>query len=969
MKMSLEKWQEHLESHFENLARMRSGSGFPIFALEHGLSDEDVEELSNLLRSRLAAGLPLRTHWLAWVVYAAEEGYSYTGEEYWSSFECNTPHWNFDHRNLVRKWFKKFQNSYNGFVPSGKWANHFRIIAGPITHAILPRYLQRHFARTLYDLRFRLVRLSSIEPITIGRMIAASVYPGSSRFEKFLQQEELVGRIVLALFDKDPRAGEEPLLPSTLNRMVKDLEGVRDARDWLKETNRIVKDRFVGLASGSGPHQNRAGTTSGGQRPKPEADIKPSLFFRFTRDASWRLVVDIPSFKGIATLKAEIRDFLRQTRCSLNGGGGMKPAGWLMSSNGIAALTSWPDPGKPLVHFEQHQEDVDRLLADDCRITRGPIWLFRIGGDGIAREIAGRSVRPGSDYIIARKDAIVVLLDGMNVCPVDCDGIRAIRISVPENVPSEYINWLNKLSLDLARTVRVWPAGLPARKWDGHGRSEWLTTEEPCVGIVHDHPVDRYVVNFNQKSSIVVSAGTVGQPKFVHLPKLNAGTYQLNVQAKKDIAKAGTGSKPEHEGFLEICVREPEPWIPGTTTHAGLIVSGVPHDASLGTFWENKYPLSVSGPENRSVSATVILEDRKGEQIFCKQIFDSVKLPILNRNWKDRFAEFKKRNDCSWSHLEASAGVLKINGQELGEFSIKFEHEALPLRWAHRSEKSREIVRLVDDSGQEDCEIQCLQFDMNEPLKARHLKIDDWLAESEVQSPGGLFVAQSAEFKDCIVVGPSDRSGGFAEKFGVTAKYGKVHKAPHALAETFRLLDYWQNARPTGIVSAIKREKIVNGMLNAIVDALCGDRWARAETEYIACLAALGTKKKPAEKKERAQKKLLGEFGKPRSKCRSFGSALFHKAATIPSSTGAVIDWYFEIADRYDICKTRDLCAFAIAFANNPHQLLKFFPDNFEGMLKRLEDFPLLLRGARFAALLCANHNGPVEAFTPRWEE
>jgi hypothetical protein len=27
-----------------------------------------------------------------------------------------------------------------------------------------------------------------------------------------------------------------------------------------------------------------------------------------------------------------------------------------------------------------------------------------------------------------------------------------------------------------------------ARAWDGEGHTEWLTTESPCFGIVHDHP-------------------------------------------------------------------------------------------------------------------------------------------------------------------------------------------------------------------------------------------------------------------------------------------------------------------------------------------------------------------------------------------------------------------------------------------------------------------------------------------------
>src|SRR3712207_7713201 len=46
-----------------------------------------------------------------------------------------------------------FKRQFAGATPSGRWAEHFSIIAWPITHAILPRDLQQQLARILYDLR------------------------------------------------------------------------------------------------------------------------------------------------------------------------------------------------------------------------------------------------------------------------------------------------------------------------------------------------------------------------------------------------------------------------------------------------------------------------------------------------------------------------------------------------------------------------------------------------------------------------------------------------------------------------------------------------------------------------------------------------------------------------------------------------------------------------------------------------
>src|ERR1700691_1731478 len=155
MPMSLEEWQKRLDGHFTRLARSRLASDLPIFALEHDLTAAEFREVSTLLRERLSLGLRLESHWLLWVVYATEMGYDYDGDEYWHSFEDRTPRWrDRGSRNQLCDWFTKFRATYHGVKPTGPWAEWFRFIAWPITHAILPKYLQLQFARALYNLRY-----------------------------------------------------------------------------------------------------------------------------------------------------------------------------------------------------------------------------------------------------------------------------------------------------------------------------------------------------------------------------------------------------------------------------------------------------------------------------------------------------------------------------------------------------------------------------------------------------------------------------------------------------------------------------------------------------------------------------------------------------------------------------------------------------------------------------------------------
>ena len=970
MQMTLEKWQERLERNFAKLAKDRSGSDLPIFALEHGLGERDRRELSKQLRAHQTASMPPQDCWLVWVVYAAEEGYTYAGKEYWSSFEEQIPNWEIQYRDRIRSWYRKFKSEYNGFSPSSLWARNFGIIAWPITHAVLPVYLQRQFAEVLFTLRLQLFRLSSIEPAAIGRMIAANACCGSTRLEEFLQQEELVGRIVLAILGKNSRKGEEPLLQVTLERIVYDLEKVRQSREWLKETRFAVSNRFAGIGQGSG-RQNHRFVRSDDQRER-EPEIKPDILFRHTSNDTWTLVMDVPSFSNLATQKPEVRDFLRGTRCSLNGGEGKKPKGWVLSGKRRAVLKSWPDHGKPLLRFEQNHFHMDRLLGSECLMTGGPVWLFRIGSDGIAREIKGLMVRPSSNYIIARKERIVNLLDHMRVCFVDCTGIEAIRISVPTDVSTEYINWLKAYNLSLAQTIRVWPAGLPARNWDGEGRSEWLTTERPCVGILHDHPVDSYVINLNKGKSEVVPAGKAGHPKFIQLPYLNVGMNHLTVTARKNSEQAGFASKSTHEGFLELRVREPAPWIPGTAAHMGLIVSGDPHDASLGTFWENKYALSVIGPDNRSVSATVTLEGRKGEEILRGKVLEMVKLPITPVTWQKRFSDFLKRKRCAGCHFEASAGILQIDGQELGKCSIRFEHEALPFRWVCRRRQGKLTVRLIDDRERAYSDLTCSYFGLDKPLKLVRLDVEKLLADIDVQSPGGLFVAQSRDHQDLMIVSPVIMDDGF-KGFGVASDYGRIDCDPKSLSDVLRFLNYWYSARPIDVFAATRQMNVVDELLRRVFHVLCGSRWAKAENRFVSSLADLRMKRKRAEDELRAEEKLDIEMRLQAKigNSRRFGAALRIKAAEVPNSINAMTQWYVKIAKTYSVCDDADLCALAIRLVSNPYQVLKFYSENFETVLGRLAERPALLRGARFVALLwvCANHESEVGAVVPRWKE
>jgi hypothetical protein len=120
--MTLGDWNTRLDRHFAELRKERSAAvgDRPIFALEHGLSPAELEDLNKHIREDVATGPPSRFHALPWIVYAAEVGYRYEGDEYWQTFEAETPKWSeVGRRDWIRERFIDFSKRFGGARPTG----------------------------------------------------------------------------------------------------------------------------------------------------------------------------------------------------------------------------------------------------------------------------------------------------------------------------------------------------------------------------------------------------------------------------------------------------------------------------------------------------------------------------------------------------------------------------------------------------------------------------------------------------------------------------------------------------------------------------------------------------------------------------------------------------------------------------------------------------------------------------------
>jgi hypothetical protein len=748
--------------------------------------------------------------------------------------------------------------------------------------------------------------------------------------------------------------GQTPIYPQTLQRLVSDLEQVQSAREWLKETRRFVADRLKG--AGHVPGRTLVSTETRNSGGKDEAHaalcIRPSLVLRRSGTSTWSAVIEIPCFAGVARLYPDVREFLVGTRCKIAGTGDTwLPKGWLFSSAQRRVLKFWPGASVPLVKSERPNEVLDQLVDSETRLPPGPVRVCRIGADGLAREIAGRIVRPGRKYILLSEEELSFDNPLLAECGLECDGISAAVLSMPDTLSSVNITGLQQMGLQVARTVRIWPAGLSGRGWDGEGHSEWLTTEAPCFGIVHDHPIDAYSLRLNNGSEILIEARQVGSPVFVKISPLSVGTHTLSIKTRHRSQSSAIPSSPTAEGIVTLDVREPEPWIPGTTSHPGLAISVDPPDPSLDMFWEGNVEVSIFGPSGHPIACAVSLATQGGKELLSEQI-GTFELPVTTEVWLKKFSQFVTTEGREWTYLEAASGRFLIRGDELGEYTLRLERDVKPVRWVCRSINHVTTARLIDDTGRVSG-ATCRFFDLRRPSTQIVLDTQAVLAGLEISSPGGLYEARHEELTDTMIVSMPKIEGGL-KGLGIEPDLHDLDGDTVQLIEILNLLRLWGEARLLGPLASIRRTRVVERLVNRLYSRLCGRRWSEAEAAYLSNVQS-GPESKRLER-------LVG--GSP-----AFAAVLRRDYGRMEAGTVAGTQWYAEVAARYEVSYDKDLCEFALQLASDPHHLRVVPKPVLDRLLTDIRDKTALLRGARLLALLSAKKNpGSARAVLPRWK-
>lgn len=951
--MNLTEWQHRLQLHFEELRRTRSDSR-PIFALEHGLNSPGLTDLERGIKAHIDQSLPSKEHWLCWIVYAAEIGYRYSGDEYWQTFEAETPRWTiYGDRYWIRECFLLFHSKFGGAKPSGKWAEHFSIICWPITHALLPRDLQQQLARILYELRHSFSAELFESPSMLGEFIAARSWNATSRFQNLAQETLLIGQIAAGLLLEGAFGTGSLIYPATLRRIAEDLDRERRAREWLRGARRLAQERaqIRGLALGRGPALAVSRHTDEGRAEVAALGIEPRLMLRPTdrSGGSWEVLLEIPDLSHLLIRFPETREILTGARCAVAGAAGRPLArGRCLHGAQRVTLSRWPRTDEILLAFEQRNAQLEYLLSTECLLRSGPTWLFRIASDGLAYELRTLRVRPGERYIIVNTAGSMRASANTQTVALDCEGVDGAILDLPRALTMDWQETVRTLGLGQAKTIEVWPAGLDAVVWDGEGHGEWLASERPCLGISSDHPIDSLLVSMGASNGLSIELTSIlpGEPMFVELPQLPVGLHTIRV-----LTRDAPTTEVEPLGNLDVVmrIREARPWSPGVSSHGPLLVQMEPAAATLEQLWEGRAELTIQGPLGRHVNCTVSLFEKETDAPAAARQLPPLPLPVTPDRWEGHFEKyFRETREAEAAYDTARVCQLEFAAEELGAFSVRCEREFTPIRWAVRGVGREYLLRLIDDSGDPTPRfVARMAFEAPSVEEAL-----EPIPEYRVPTPGGLYVARSAEFEAAVIVPPSVR--GLKDLKCVPCIDGR-ERSTEALVRAIALARLWRRARLTGdLLSKTRQCTVLHAFASHIFRLIGGDNWTGAEL-------SVRDREDGLIELKRAVSRRPQEIGIGAALIRDYAALAVATSKDKVGRLGSLASKFLALPSTpvsgvSNANNVEWLAEFALRLASDPAEVEVWAGQHLRVGLARLLELPTLARAARFLVLATDHH-------------
>jgi len=770
-----------------------------------------------------------------WIVHAAEHGYTFEGFEFWQSFGALMNDWNYyGDRGTLRAWYMQFAKLYRGVRPVGRWGEHFTYIAWPITHALLPSDLQVQLAHTLYNIRYRLNELILLQPESVGKMVARQADWPTSRFKLFLEQHDLVGRVVRALLEGDPE--ETVIYRPTLARITQDLNAKNNARAWLKDA-RLYYAKFRAQLGASNPRFQLAPPPPQTENEKIEAALdaegvlmRPRLQLRQKTLSEWEAYVLTPPLQPLVNVKPQFREHLAGVRFRVPAHGPSLYLGLsLLSGRPVPRrLAKWPPARQSLLEFTAANKFFDSIVQAECQLPPASLWVFLCSDDGSAAHVLGQHVRPGQTYVLVARDTQKFAGLGVSLT-LQCEGVAAVLLELPEVVDPSLAKALQQAGVALHSKLRIEPVGLRPRQWTDDGIGEWLSTETPLLALTCDHAFDGFQVDSTGGQSQHLACNSEGGPTLLALRDLTVGRHDVTISAQVvNSGPLGVHRKQVARADLVVYVRHPTTWSSRTRLPSAMVVDTNPPLPSMDDFLEQRLELQAEGDESRTAICSVVLTDPVSGEERATEILRH-RLPVTKPIWADALAASVQKHD-ELQFLNSSVAYISVQAEDLGECRIPLHYEPEPVRWAMRRNKAAPALFLINEGVTDAISVAWNPFE--HPLSAQSLDEEAATHGLPLTDKGGLYVATHGDAKIAIVAAPPASTHGFA------SLGAQVNQTELAGAGVFNgLLEHlslWQGAKAGNYLSQHKQRSVCDAIRRQMYTKICGGNWTRLEEELKA---------------------------------------------------------------------------------------------------------------------------------------
>lgn len=822
----LQDYQILLENHFSDLKGSRS-TDYPIFSFEHGLTVESVNEIKSIVSE---VKFFSSEFWLVWVLYATECGYEYDGGEYWETFQKDLKYdWGHDIRGSLRAWFNKFQKTYNGVKPQGRWAEHFSIIAWPITHAIVPRYLQLQLAKKLYELRYALKQARDLSPNQIGEILTQNSSDTTERFQIFLQQQEIVGRLAIAiLFDKeDANKGDSHILGRTLQRIIGDLEQHTLAKSWLKEARRVVTQAPSRIELKSRTPSLPIGKT---EALNFERQLSATPILVKTNDDSYSLGVQFDGFDRLAKKDTELSAFLLKYRSKISGACDNNPPGWLIRGLPKKILSKAPILGEPPITFVGASNSrIENLIRADCNFLTTDISIFKVNSDQSASHLRGRVIRVGwknGYYLVTRRN--ISPKPFLSQVQLNCDGFYCLHINTEYPFEREDRDFLSQNGIELSKNVFITPIGFIPIEWDGEGYAEWMNTDLITLKIEDNFKVDRYEAILDGVKTIHESVDE--KTTYININNLEPGMHRLKINA---VEMKGWESISSAE--IDIKIIDRASYVKPISKKS-FIATILPDSKNLDDFWEQNLNIELFGPTGHQVELGLVLKSSNNLIIHNASI-GKFTFPINQIDFRKQVSKFVSIDRNVLAYVEAGSADLLIDGKELGGYRFHFSRHVKPLRWGTLSSTQDIQIKLVNELDSIDSNGQTISFYPFTDYMNASEDYDPETSESytTVIGSGGLYSVSSGNHFDNVVVGSRRITGGLQSLNPIRElmipDYSSVR-----VEDVFRTIDVlglWSGARCVGPLSSIRKSSVLKELKKYLVGQIATPGWVRRERDFL----------------------------------------------------------------------------------------------------------------------------------------